>query len=122
MSHSQLNETAHLQVEQIDGLVAAAGVDGAREIMDVFLRSTNTLLDQLAAQIAEPAMDDATATAHALKGSAANVGAARLAATSSLVETACKDGDIASARAGLEAAREDFEAFSACFENHLSKS
>jgi len=121
LSEPQENQVSHLHVEQIDGLVAAAGVDGAREILDAFWRSTADLLEALATQIAENTMDVAAQTAHAVKGSAANVGAQRLSQTAARIEEACKNGDSAAAAGTLENAHENFKAFRACFDEHLSR-
>lgn len=122
MSHPQENEgVAHLQVEQIDGLVAAAGVDGTQAILDAFWRSTTDLLETLNGQIGQDTLDLAAQTAHAVKGSAANVGAQRLAAAAALVEEACKTGDKNAIDAALQSVLEDFEAVRAHFDAHLAK-
>ena len=122
MSLPQENdEIAHLQVEQIDGLVAAAGVDGTRSILDAFWRSTTELLETLKDQVGQETLDLAAQTAHAVKGSAANVGAQRLAAAAFQVEDACRTGEKAAIDAALNAVLEDFEAVRECFEDHLSK-
>ena len=122
MSLPQENdEIAHLQVGQIDGLVAAAGVDGTRSILDAFWRSTTELLETLKDQVGQETLDLAAQTAHAVKGSAANVGAQRLAAAAFQVEDACHTGEKAAIDAALNAVLEDFEAVRECFEDHLSK-
>jgi len=121
LSQPQENEVAHLQVEQIDSLVAAAGVDGAREILDAFWRSTTDLIEILSAQVRQNALDLAAQTAHAVKGSAANVGAQRLKKTAAQFEAACKRGDHDALENALDAVREDFETVRAHFEDHLSK-
>ena len=111
----------HLQVEQIDGLVAAAGVDGTRAILDAFWRSTTDLVDTLATQVRQNTLDLASQTAHAVKGSAANVGAQRLANTTATFEEACRRGDQDAVEAALEAVTADFAAVREHFEEHLSK-
>lgn len=122
MSEPQRADRAHLHAEQVDGLVAAAGVDGAREILEAFWRSTLQLLGNLSNELRDNAHDLAAATAHALKGSAANVGAQRLADTASHLEEACKKGDGEKAAGILERAHEDFQTFKTCFDDHISKS
>lgn len=115
------NRDLHLQLEQIDGLVAAAGADGAREIIDAFQRSTHDLLGALEANIDGANLEGAAADAHAIKGSAANVGGKRLAETASRIEQACKGGDLASAKGALQDARDDYEQFTICFNEHLNR-
>ena len=110
----------HLQLEQIDGLVAAAGVDGAREILDAFWRSTTQLLDTLSGQLRTNSFELAAATAHAVKGSAANVGAAKLSIFASQLEEACKNCDEEAVHQALQNAREEFAAVRVCFEEHLA--
>lgn len=121
MSEPQENQTSDLHLEQIQGLVEAAGVDGAREILETFWRSTTNLLESLTAQVSENTLDAAARTAHAVKGSAANVGAQRLSETASRIEAACKSGDRAAAAGALEKVQQDFEAFRASFHNHLAQ-
>ncbi|MEM6414168.1 MAG: Hpt domain-containing protein [Pseudomonadota bacterium] len=82
-----------IETEQLDGLLAAAGEDGLREILDAFWRSTDELLAALNNQISESDFDEAARTAHAIKGSASNVGAQLLAATAKAVEAACEAKD-----------------------------
>lgn len=110
-----------MHLEQVDGLVAAAGVEGAKEILDAFHRSTADLLEALGSQLSDAEMDAALATAHAVKGSAANVGAKRLAETAARIEEACRDMDADSAGGSLQDARHDFEAFQICFSDHLAR-
>lgn len=115
-----LDDTAaHLQVEQIDGLIAAAGVDGTREIMDAFWRSTSDLLNKLATELATPSLADAAKTAHAIKGSAANVGAARLSQRAAAMEASCKNGAGEETNGLLSDLSGDFETARQHFEAHL---
>ena len=115
------NRDLHLQIEQIDGLVAAAGADGAREIIDAFQRSTTELLASLRSRLGDADFTAAAADAHAIKGSAANVGGKRLAETASRIEQACRQGDAAAADGALRDAREDYEQFTFCFNEHLNR-
>jgi two-component system, sensor histidine kinase and response regulator len=121
LNEQQETGNAHLQVEQIDGLVAAAGIDGTREILDAFWRSTTDLMEMLATQVSQNALELAAQTAHAVKGSAANVGAQRLANTAAHFEAACKRADHNAAESALLALRQDFADVRGHFENHLSK-
>lgn len=115
------NRDLHLQLDQIDGLVAAAGADGAREIIDAFQRSTRDLLASLGGHLDEANHDAAAADAHAIKGSAANVGGKRLADTASRIEQACREGDTANAKDALQNAHQDYELFTVCFDEHLNR-
>lgn len=110
----------HLQTNQVDGLIAAAGVDGAREIVDAFRRSTEELLEALSAQLRRRDFGAATATAHAVKGSAANVGARRLSQSAAKLEVACRQGSGDGIQDLLDALRNDFRAARQCFEEHLA--
>lgn len=121
MTQPQDTLEAHLLIEQVDGLVAAAGIDGTHEILEAFWRSTSELLDSLASQITEPDLDPAAQTAHAVKGSAANIGARRLAETATAIEDACRDGDRDLLATKLQEIRNDYAILRSCFEQHLSK-
>lgn len=101
-----------IQADQVDSLIAAAGIEGMGEILDAFWRSTDELLFAAKAQVEDGALADAAVTAHALKGSAANIGAIGFASLATSLETACRDEDHAGAavlvgqmRAGVESLR-----------------
>lgn len=81
-----------LEFEQLNGLVAAAGAEGVREIINAFWRSTDSLIEALAEQIAQANPEEAARTAHAIKGSAANVGATSIASAARAVEMAARAG------------------------------
>lgn len=120
MSASQQEHQQHLQVEQLDGLIAAAGVDGTLAIMDAFWRSTTDLLTMLAAQLGESSFNAAAQTAHAIKGSAANVGAVRLSHTASEVEVYCKNNSVAALEM-IEKMREEFAVLREHVEAHINR-
>ena len=109
----------HIELSQLNGLIEAAGVDGAREILDAFWRSTNDMLNQLSAQITENNLVAAAQTCHAVKGMAANVGAARLSETVADLEIACKDNDSAIVVEKMSDARADFDAAQNWLQDHL---
>ena len=115
-----MSVSEHVEIDQIDSLINAAGVDGTREILMAFSRSTDGLLRQLSQDLSAENFTDAMRTAHALKGSAANVGAKRLAQTALEVEVACREQEIATARDSLKLACQHFEAVEAHFESHLT--
>ena len=121
LAEPQRDWTGDLQREQVDGLVAAAGVDGAREILNAFRRSTTELLGSLSAQVKRNAFDLAADTAHAVKGSAANIGAQRLSETAAYFEDACKRSDAAGVADALNDMNQQFVAACNAFEEHLSR-
>lgn len=91
-----------IEAEQIDGLLEIAGVDGVKDILDAFWRSTDDLSADLARCVETGACAEAARAAHALKGSAANVGARRLAQAARDVEALSKSGDLGALRSALE--------------------
>jgi len=121
LNQPQDNLEAHLLIEQVDGLVAAAGIEGTREILDAFWRSTTSLLETLSSQITQGSLELAATTAHAVKGSAANIGAHRLADTATTIEQACKNGNDDQLAGHLQNIMRDYETVRACFHEHLSK-
>ncbi|GJL92515.1 Hpt domain-containing protein [Hyphococcus sp.] len=121
MTEPQTIGLAPIQLDQIESLIAAAGVDGTRAIMDAFQRSTTDLLDVLTDGVKDGSLEDAYRTAHAVKGSAANVGAQLLAETAAAIEKACKAGDAATAAARLTDAQSHFDMFCVHFEAHLAQ-
>ena len=104
---------------QIDGLVDAAGREGALEILDAFWRSTQSLLASLRAQLAAADAAEASRTAHALKGSALNVGATRLSRMARAIEDRCRSNDPAGALAMMDCADRSYAETVAAFETHL---
>ncbi len=86
---------------QIDGLLEAAGRDGVAEILIAFWKSTDQLAEQLRGEIAAGSFVEAARTSHAVKGSAANVGAQLLANAARNVENCCKSQDAAGAVAAI---------------------
>lgn len=91
-----------LETEQLEGLLMAAGPDGLNDILDAFWRSTNDLLSQLNGQIQSGDFAEAARTAHAIKGSASNVGANLLANIAKEMENACREGDAASLQSSAD--------------------
>lgn len=121
LTEQGIMEPTHIQLEQVNSLVSAAGVDGARAILDAFQRSTIDLLSALNEDIRSGAMDEALRSAHAVKGSAANVGAQLLAETAEAIEAACSAGDNSEAAGKLIEAQSRFDAFCVHFEAHLAQ-
>lgn len=109
-----------LDREQIDSLISAAGVEGAREIVEAFNRSTGELLARLKSDLERGDLQEAARTAHALKGSALNVGAVALSSAARIVEDACKTDDVARAMDQVTGAKDHFAETAAAFEDVLS--
>ena len=121
MTEPQTVEPGHIQLDQVNSLVSAAGVDGARSILEAFHRSTTDLLSSLIRDVQGGSFDDACRCAHAVKGSAANVGAQMLAETAAMIEAACKAGDTETATEKLREAQSLFDLFCTHFEAHLAQ-
>ena len=66
--------------------VAQPGEDVLGELLSLFTRDTQTRVVALRAAVPEGRTDDRRSAAHALKGSAANIGAPRVAALAAHVE------------------------------------
>ncbi len=110
----------YVETEQLDGLIEAAGVAGVREILSAFWRSTDGLVAELRAQIARCDMQGAMRSAHALKGSALNVGAVRFADTIRKIEDLCRAGDLPGAGAFATTAEAEYRQTILAFEDRLS--
>jgi HPt (histidine-containing phosphotransfer) domain-containing protein len=110
-----------VDLEQIDGLLTAAGARGAREILSAFWKSTESLLQTLNLQLAASQFREAGQTAHALKGSALNVGAVRISRLARSIEESCKALDGAAAIRECRAADREYletvKAFDALIED-----
>ena len=110
-----------IERDQIDGIVASAGVEIAAEIMDAFWRSTDKLMTDMAEALKNGSLKDAAGFAHGLKGSAANVGAMAIFDETQIFETFCNTNDERAAEAALEkiitAVDKSREAFVTYFKN-----
>ena len=107
----------YVETEQLDGLLEAAGVAGVREILAAFWRSTDGLVAELRGQIAREDRQGAMRSAHALKGSALNVGAIRFAETVRRIEDLCRSGDLAAAGAYATTAEAEYRQTVLAFED-----
>ncbi len=65
MTTSEDGRDKVLDNEQIDGLIAAAGVEGTTEILNAFWRSSDDLLAKIKIEIAAEDFSAALRTAHA---------------------------------------------------------
>lgn len=116
----ELGAAPILDCEQIDSLVVAAGVDGTREILTAFWRSTENLLRTLQDQLSRGDVIEAAKTAHALKGSSLNVGAMRLSCDARAIEDACRSKNPSTALKHLVGAQSNYTDTVAAFDAHLS--
>ncbi len=76
---------------QIESLLDIAGRTGVDEILRAFWRSTDDLALRLKTQIDCGDFVEASRTSHAVKGSAANVGANALADAAKEIEHSCRE-------------------------------
>lgn len=120
MDRALTDVSGDLEVAQIDALLAAAGPDGVREIYNAFWRSSGELLDVLANQISAGDCAGAASSAHALKGSAANVGASGVAQSAAQIEDASKGDDVETLRNLLAALNEKYAATRTGVDNYLA--
>jgi len=102
-------DTGLVDYSQIDSLLEVAGRDGVNEILRAFWKSTDALIRDLNNEIAAQDFTAAARTSHAIKGSAANVGANRLANAARDVEASCKIADNAGAAAAVLRAVDAYE-------------
>jgi CheY-like chemotaxis protein/HPt (histidine-containing phosphotransfer) domain-containing protein len=81
-----------------------------REILQMFIEDTAENLEKLAGFIDEGDGESAVRTAHALKGSAGNIGAGRFSEICFRIETSAREGRLEEALSSVEKAREEFDA------------
>lgn len=113
-------KTSLIESEQIDGLLDIAGVAGVNDILDAFWRSTDQLSADLARCLSGGEYAEAARAAHALKGSAANVGANRLAEAARLVESLSRNGDLAGAGDALKRLAAIYRETREALERHIA--
>lgn len=82
--------------------------DPLRQLVDLFLRDSHARIQALEESLQADDAHKATAAAHALKGSASNLGARRLAALCNSVEKHTKAGELSAAKPLLEPLKEEF--------------
>lgn len=95
-----------IEDEQINTLIASAGVETAQMILDAFWTSNEELLSAIGTHLQAGNFEELGKSAHALKGSAANLGAVQLSETARLLEIGAKASDndaVQTAFARLEA-------------------
>lgn len=106
-----------VNTDQIDMLLGSAGVDTTKAILDAFWKSSDDIIAAMKPQVEQADLSEASANAHALKGSAANLGAIAIAERARLIEDACRAQDsgraldlMVSLPAELAATRNAFDA------------
>ncbi len=110
-----VNGTAVAGPIDIGFLIASFGGinDEARELLALFLKSARPLLGQLDQALSDGNVGDGRFAAHAVRGSAASVGANALADLCAVIETALQHGDLAAARLRGGEVRPLFDAIAA---------
>lgn len=112
LDSAELREMPILDQAQVELLQSASGDGGAslfRELLDLFVSENRPHLEKLSAAIAAGTREGILLHAHAIAGSAANLGGLRLSGLCRSVEATIKsdrDGDFAAA---FEVIRVEFE-------------
>lgn len=119
MTGMDCSEKQYIQRDQIDGLIAVAGLESTTEILDAFWRSTQELLTQIEHTLEITDFDEMAKLTHALKGSASNVGAQAICDATKVLELCCKNKDQTSCLNALRYLKADIEATSDAFSQHL---
>jgi HPt (histidine-containing phosphotransfer) domain-containing protein len=119
VAHQSKAQALLLESEQIDSLLDIAGVVGVKDILAAFWRSTDELSADLKKCVETGDREAAARVAHALKGSAANVGAQRLAQAARDVEPHTKSGDLVAARDAIERLANIYRETRAALEAHV---
>ena len=115
-------KTGNIDLQQINGLIEAAGIAGAKEIMVAFWRSTTTLLDSLDQHLAAADYKSIIEAAHALKGSAANVGASDISEFARAVEVGAREEDLEAAIDANDLLKDSVDAARIALDQHFEKS
>ena len=90
----QSAQTTVIDTEQLQTLAAAAGVDAANAILDAFWSSCEDLLVLLRDSFRDQNFDEMSKAAHALKGSAMNLGAVQLAERAKTIESGARERNL----------------------------
>lgn len=110
-----MTEANAIEAEQLQVLAEAAGKDAVEPILDAFWQSNDELYDQLGGAFSANDPAEAAKIAHALKGSASNLGGVRMAETAKAIETAAKAGDLETARDAYDRLPEEIAVTRAAF-------
>ena len=104
-----------IEPDQITVLAQAAGKEMVEPILEAFWESNDELADALGRALSAADADAIGKAAHALKGSASNLGATQLSETAREIELAGKQGDLAAARTSYDRLPVDIEVTKAAF-------
>ncbi|MBB4657552.1 Hpt domain-containing protein [Parvularcula dongshanensis] len=104
-----------IEAEQLTVLAHAAGKEAVEPILDAFWQSNDELADQLSNALSSQDIDAIAKAAHALKGSASNLGAVRMAETAREIEYAGKASDLPAVRSAYDRLFGDIEVTKAAF-------
>jgi len=96
-------------VINLEALEAACGEDGARELLQIFLDSTESLLRSIDSAQEKSDGKMLKAHAHEMKGACASIGANEMTATSKNLEQAALAGDFAQSARSIKELRIRFE-------------
>lgn len=118
---SEIASDGLVDSEQLETLVASAGTEAAQAILDAFWQSCDQLVADLTTCMAENRDEEAARAAHALKGSAANLGAVAMVQTSRDIEQALRAGQSEAVQAGIAKIREDMKATRTAFEALIAR-
>ena len=110
-----------IDIEQIDGLLNAAGADAAGAVLQAFWSSTDDLVAMAASNLSVQDFDGLSSAAHAIKGAAANVGAKEISEAARDMETAARDRNAEDAAIALERVREAVEPAKGAFDAHIQQ-
>ena len=106
-----------LAEDQLEALIASAGVDVTRSIVDALILSNDQLMTALHEGFSQGDLTAIANTAHAIKGSSANLGAVLVAERARQIERASKEGNIANAQAAFNQMSADLTLTSAALIN-----
>lgn len=119
MTESTGREPSMIKHDQLNELVAAAGVEATADVIDSYWRSTNDLVESLNKALQDSDLAEAAKVAHALKGSSANVGAEALSIITKKLEDYCQEQNAEDAKNSFETMKSMVEESKAEFDAYL---
>jgi PAS domain S-box-containing protein len=108
-------------IDGLRGLREPGQPDPLKELAELFLRDARPRVQKLEAALAEPDLGKAAAAAHALKGSASNLGARRLAGLCARLEIQAKAGELSEAANILLNVKSEFHRVEATLVTEMQK-
>jgi HPt (histidine-containing phosphotransfer) domain-containing protein len=101
-----------LFIEELYGIGEAAGQDFLGELVEQFVRDSETLLVEMRSALKAGDAVGASRIAHKIKGSAGQLGGRRLSSSCARMETNTSEGDLEEALEGLHDVEVDYEELS----------